>query len=146
MKEKGLNASTLSLKIGKHRSYITKLLSSNGGISELSSDIVDQLSDVLGVSIQPIQTSEGRISPTAARLSALAEENEDVAALLETILRVSEPSEEAYLPSVETKKLPKIGAAVTRIVHEWEQGADPHYSKIAVETLHFLRHFYAKEM
>ena len=143
--EKGWNYTDLANKIGRTRSWVSKLLAEKHQIAELNGEMIDAISDKLGVSLMPIVTIDGPISPTALRLSELAESNPAIAELLHKILEVAQPPQLAYIPAVETKKLPKIGAKLTQIVHKLEEGNDPHYSRIAVEALDYLRRFFLKE-
>lgn len=145
MTAKGLNNAQLGEKIGRTRSWVSKLLSEKDEIPELSDDMTDKINDALDVVLAPTYTAAGPVSTTAIELSRLAEGDARLANLLETILVMNAPKDVAYLPAVPTKMLPKIGAELTRIVHRWEDGNDPHYSKIAVETLDFLRRFYLKK-
>jgi hypothetical protein len=145
MTAKGLNGSTLSLKLGKNRTYMAKILAEDGGIEEISDKIVDGLADHLEIPIRPVQTVDGPLSPTAIALSEMADSDPVLGEILDNLLKVKTSSSAAYLPYVETKRLPKIGAEITKIVMKWEQPNDPHYSKIAVEVLELLRDFYAKQ-
>lgn len=139
---KGMNQSQLAEKVGWHRGNVSKLL--KGGIDTMSDEMVDKFNDALGIDLEPLKTKQGNVSRTVLALSDLAEKDVRFAGLLETFLHLAHPKVEPFLPQVDTKRLPKIGAKITEIVHQWEEGQDPHYSKIAVEVLDFLRNFYAK--
>lgn len=143
LSKKGMNQSALAEKIGWHRSNVSKLL--KGGIETIAPEVIDKLNDTLSIDLQPIQYAEGNVSDTVLSLSQLAENDVRFAGLLETFLHLAHPPLEPFLPQIDTKQLPKIGSAITRIVHTWEEGKDPHYSKIAVEVLDFLRNYYAKK-
>jgi len=142
LSDKGMNQSQLADKMKVHRSTISTLL--KGDQETITSKLVDKLNDALDIRLEPLIYEDGEVSPTALKLSNLAENDGDFANLLETLIRIKSPPISPFLPQVDTKKLPKIGAAVTRIVMKWEEGSDPHYSKIAVEVLDFLREFYTK--
>jgi transcriptional regulator with XRE-family HTH domain len=143
MKRKGLNQSQLAKAIGYHRSSISLLL--KGKTPNIDDDLIDLLNDALGADVAPSGKRHELPSPLALDLSRLAKKDVKIAHLLETLIDVVSPEIKAFLPHVDTKKLPKIGAEVTKIVMRWEEGTDPHYSKIAVEVLDYLRDFYTKE-
>lgn len=67
-----------------------------------------------------------------------------MATLLETLLSMASKPEFPFIPVVDTKRLPKLGAKITEIVHKWEEHDDPHYAKIAVEVLDYLRGYFLK--
>lgn len=140
-----MNQSQLAKRVGYHRSTISMLL--KGKLANIDDDLVDLINDALDANIAPISRDIALVSSTAFELSALAKENKPLAEILESLLDLAKVSGEeiqAFLPQVETKRLPKIGAEITKIVMRWEEGTDPHYSKIAVEVLDFLRAFYVK--
>lgn len=137
-----MNQTELAAKLSWHRASVSKLLT--GKIDNLSDESVDIINDALAVDLQPLVFRDGKASSTVLKLSEAAAKDRKIAELLEILVEITQPGMAAFLPQVETKRLPKIGAEVTRIVHAWEQGADPHYSKIAVEVLDFLRTFYSK--
>jgi predicted XRE-type DNA-binding protein len=139
---KNMTQAALAEKLGWHRANVSKLL--NGKIDNLSNESIDIINDVLAIDLFPIIFRQGTVSATALKLSEMAKSDPKFAELLECVLDVSKPKLVAFLPQIDTKKLPKIGAEVTRIVMKWEEGTDPHYSKIAVEVLDFLRGFYTK--
>lgn len=140
---KGMNQTQLADRIGWHRGNVSKLL--KGGIDTMTEDTVDKINDALGIDLQPLQFREGTVSQTVLALSELAEQDVRFAGLLETFLHLAHPPKVAFLPQIDTKRLPKIGAEITTIVNRWEEAEDPHYAKIAVEVLDLLRKFYAKE-
>ena len=139
----GMNQSQLASKIGYHRSHVSKML--KGEIENLSDDLVDLINDALKIDLNPINFQQVNVSPSAMELSIASENDPELSALLMALARVVRPKISAFLPQIDTKRLPKIGAEITRIAHEWEDGNDPHYSKIAVEVLTMLRKFYEKE-
>lgn len=143
MKRKCLNQSQLAKAVGYHRSTISLLL--KGKTPNIDDDLIDLLNDALGADVAPSGKRHEQPSPLALDLSRLAKEDAKIAHLLEAVIDVVSPEIKAFLPHVDTKRLPKIGAEVTKIVMRWEEGVDPHYSKIAVEVLDFLRDFYTKE-
>jgi transcriptional regulator with XRE-family HTH domain len=140
---KGMNQAKLAEKLGWHRASVSKLL--KGKTDTLSDESIDIINDVLTVDLQPIAFPEGKVSSTVLKLSRMAASDQKLAELLEIIADLDRPSMVAFLPQVDTKRLPKVGAKITQIVMQWEDGADPHYSKIAVEVLDFLREYYTKE-
>lgn len=142
LSDKGMNQSQLADKMKVHRSTVSTLL--KGNQPTITAKLADKLNDALDIRLEPLVFEEGTVSPTALRLTAMAEGDAEFSNLLETLVRMKSVPINAFLPQVDTKKLPKIGAAVTRIVMKWEEGTDPHYSKIAVEVLDFLREFYSK--
>lgn len=143
LKAKGMNQSQLAEKIGYHRSHVSKIL--KGEVEHLSDELVDLLNDALGLDLNPVNFQQVSVSPAAMELSQVAENDPVVRSLLVSLAHVIRPKIGPFLPHVDTKRLPKIGAEITRIVSAWEDGNDPHYSKIAVEVLDMLRKFYAKE-
>jgi hypothetical protein len=68
-------------------------------------------------------------------LSELSWTNADLAATLEFLARLCQPRVTGLLPDVDTYKLPKIGAALTWIVHRLENTVDTHSTKIESEVL-----------
>jgi len=143
LSDKGMNQSQLADKMKVHRSTISTLL--KGEQETITAKLVDKLNDALDIRLEPLHYEEGVVSPTALQLSKLAEDDAEFANLLETLMRMKSGPIAPFLPQVPQKKLPKIGAEVTRIVMKWEEANDPHYSKIAVEVLDFLRGFYSKD-
>lgn len=141
-KELGLNQSEMADLLGLHRTTISKLL--KGEIATMRPEIVEAFLDKMNLDLQPLRTPQGSVSPAAARLSEFSKSNADLAATLEFLARLCTPQVKPLLPDVDTDKLPKIGAALTRIVHRWENATDPHYAKIAAEALDWIREFYRK--
>jgi hypothetical protein len=83
--------------------------------------------------------------PLAAELTQAAESDPRLGKVLEALALLASPAEPvAFIPVVHQKQLIKIGAELTRIVHRWEQAADPHYAKIGAESLAYLREFLSK--
>lgn len=146
LKKKGWNLSEFSEKLGKHRTWATKLLSENATIAELSQDLVDQISDLLAIPLNPIQTVAGRVSTTAIELSRSAETDDRIAQLLDIVFDLAnpEPDNSAFIPVVETKELQRIGAEISKIVHSWEQPKGDYSPKIGAEVLDYLRGYFAK--
>lgn len=138
-----MNQTDLAEKLGWHRASVSKLL--KGKIENISDETIDIINDVLTVDLQPLTFPEGKASSTVIKLSEIAANDRRIAEILEILSEIAQPDIKPFLPHVETKRLPKIGAQITRIVMKWEEAGDPHYSKIAVEVLDFLREFYAKE-
>ena len=143
LSDKGLNMTELGKKIGKSRSWVSKLLGKKNEITHLTPEVVDDLNDVLGVELNPIQFAEGSVSPTMMSLSRVADSNPDIAQLMETVLAMATTPNEAYIPTVDQKELEKIGANFSRIVKEWDQ-EEPHNAKIGAECLTYLRKFFVK--
>jgi len=143
LSDQKMTQAALAKKLGYHRSHISKIL--KGEVDTISPDLIDGINDVLKLDLAPVVQSNGAASPLVLKLSRLAEEDSTLSALLENLAKVAAPPVGAFLPQVDTSKLPKIGAAITKIVMEWEQPKDPHYAKIAVEVLDLLRKFYEKE-
>lgn len=140
---KKMSQSELASRLHYHRSHISKLL--KGEIETLTPDLLDGLNDVLDIDLVPVNFREGTVSPLALRISELAENNQQFTMLIETLCDlVATPEIHWFMPQVDQKRLIKIGAELTRIVHEWEDGNDPHYAKIAAESLDYIRRFYAK--
>jgi transcriptional regulator with XRE-family HTH domain len=144
--KKGLNLSEFSEKLGKHRTWATKLLSKNSTIQELSQDTADQISDLLGIPLRPVQTIAGNVSHTAIELSRSAENDARIAQLLEIVFDLAnpEPDNTAHIPVVETKELQRVGAEISKIVHRWEQPKGDYSPKIGAEVLDYLRGYFAK--
>lgn len=142
LKKLGMNQTQLAEKVGWHRGNMSKLL--KGGIDTMNDDVVDKFNDALGIDLEPIKTNQGQVSKTVLALSELAETDMRFASVMETLLDLANPPKAPFLPQVDTKRLPKIGAAITTIVHRWEEGEDPHYSAIATEVLDLLRSYYSK--
>lgn len=143
MSRKKMNQSQLAEAVGYHKSTISLIL--RGKSPNIDDDLIDEINSVLDADVAPSGKRSDKPSPLAQDLSAAAKADKRVAELLETLLEVIHPEIKPFLPHVDTKMLPKIGAEVTRIVMKWEEGTDPHYSKIAVEVLDFLRAFYTKQ-
>lgn len=143
MTAKGLNRTDLARRIDMSPSWVSKLL--NLRIDELKSDLIGKIEDALEVEIQPLIFVGGEVSPTAQALSEISEHDPQMAAMLESLLSLASKPEFPFIPVVETKRLPKVGAKITEIVHKWEGHEDPHYSKIAVEALDYLRNFFLKQ-
>jgi transcriptional regulator with XRE-family HTH domain len=141
---KGMRMAQLAEKIGRTRSWVSKLLSDEGGIADLSDELVDAISDVIERPIRPVYAEGGRVSASAARLSELAEKDPVLAGLLDTLLAACAPESKPYIPIVHQKELIKVGAEVTRIVHRWETPDNPHYGKIGAEVLDYLRRYFEK--
>lgn len=141
-KELGLNQSQLAELIGLDRTTVSKLL--KGEIHTMRPKIEEAFLDKLGLDLRPVRSPQGDVSQAAAKLSELAKTNADLAATLEFLSRMATPAKVPFLPDVETSKLPKIGAAITRIVARWENAKDPHFAKIAGETLDWIREYYRK--
>lgn len=144
MSKKGMNNTDVANAIGKSRSWVSKLLKEQNEITDLSPEVIDQLNDVLEIDLNPIVYREGAVSKSALLLSKQAEEDIEVAQLIDSLAKLVERPERAYIPYVDQKNLVKIGSELTKVVMTWEEGEDPHYAKIAVESLHFLREFFAK--
>ena len=143
--KKGWNFSDFAEKLGKHRTWPTKLLSKNSTISELSQDLADQICDVLGISLNPIQTVAGNVSTTALELSKAAEKDERIAQMMELVLDLTAADETPYIPAVPTKELQRIGSEITKIVHRNESPKGDYSPKIAVEVLDYLRGYFIEE-
>ena len=141
-KELGLNQSELAKLIGLDRTTVSKLLA--GKIDTMRPQIEQVFLDKMGLDLRPLRSPHGDISQAAAKLSDLAKTNADLAATLEFLARLVTPNKAPFLPDIETSKLPKIGAALTRIVMRWENAEDPHYAKIAGEALDWIREYYRK--
>lgn len=142
-KAKGLNQSQLANLLGCDRSTVSKLLS--GKTHTLEEPMIGNINHILAIDIEGDKANGVRVSQTAKMLSAIAEKDERVAAMLESILEFAMPDKSPFLPDVPTRRLPRLGATITRIVHQWEEHSDPHYSKIAVEVLDAIRDYYAKD-
>lgn len=142
--DKGINQAELSRRVGFHRSHMSNLL--KGKVETIEEEKIDLINDVLGTDLAPLVFEQGEVSPLALQVTRLSENDQNFAELLERLIRINGPTIpiEPFLPQVDTSKLEKVGAEITRIVHEWEEASDPHYSKIAAETLDYLRRFYGK--
>lgn len=140
-KERGLNQTDLGKMVGLERSTVSKIL--KGEITTLRPKTIEAFLDN-GLDLRPVKSGDSVVSATAAELSDLARDNPDLAAGLEFIKRLAAPSRTPFMPDVATSKLQKVGAAVTTIVHRWEQHSDPHYAKIGAEVLDWIRDYYRK--
>lgn len=99
LSDKGMSMTSLGDKIGKSRSWVSKLLGGKNEIPRLSSELIDQINDVLGIELNPIQFAEGSISPTMLALSKAAESDPALAHLLETLLTMHLKSEGVGFPA-----------------------------------------------
>lgn len=140
--EKGINQTDLGKLIGLDRSTVSKIL--KGEITTLKPKTVEAFLDH-GLELRPLVIEGSEVSQTAIELSEMARNNPDLAATLEFLKRIANPKPQKlvpFMPDIDTKKLPKVGAVITEIVHRWEEGADPHYAKIAGEVLDWVRGYY----
>lgn len=142
---KGMNQAGLAVAIGRHRSWVSKLLDEDSDkVQNLSGKMADKISDKLDIELRPIHLPEGEVTPTALGLSELSESMPALALLLAHLLELVDPDNRAYIPTVHQKDLIKVGAELTTIVMRWEEGTDPHYAKIGGESLDYLREFFSK--
>jgi len=143
MKARGLSQLVLAEKIGRSRSYVSKLL--KGDFATIPDRMAHTLSDALEVSLMPLKFKQGAVSSTALQLTQMAEEDAAFSSVLEALVALKGgDAKKAFLPSVSTEALKAIGAEVSRIVHEWEQPKGDYTPKIGAEVLSFLREFYQK--
>lgn len=137
----GLNQSDLARRMGKSRSWVSRLIA--GDITTLRHDVVDQLNLVLELDFRGPRLAEDPGSygedPLWKRLRLAAAGSPELTQTLESLARLVSAPPVAFLPHVSQKQLIKIGAELTRIVHRWEENHDPHYAKIAAEALAYLR-------
>lgn len=144
----GVNQSQLADRMGKSRSWVSRLLS--GEITTLRPDVVDELNDALELDFRGPRLAESPATygedPLMMRLRLACQDNPDLTQALEAIARLTTPSIDPFLPHVSQKTLIKIGAELTRIVHRWEENQDPHYAKIAAEALAYLRSHFQSAM
>lgn len=142
---RGLNQSQLADLLGLDRSTVSKML--GGQIETMRPEIVDAFNDKLGLELEPPRVNDKAVCPAAVALSEMADTDPAVAKLLPSLmsaLRARCPKV-PFMPDIPTAKLEKVGAAMTRIVHQWEQAKDPHYAKIGGESLDWIRGFYRDE-
>jgi transcriptional regulator with XRE-family HTH domain len=116
LKAKKMNQSQLAAKIGYHRSHISKLL--KGEVVRLTPDLIDKLNDALTLDLNPMDWQQSAISPTAMELSKIAETDPGMGRIMEELVNLARPKISAFMPHVDTKKLPKLGAEITRIRNE----------------------------
>jgi transcriptional regulator with XRE-family HTH domain len=136
-----INQSQLADFMGLGKAWVSKLM--NRKLQNLSDDQVEKIESFLGIRLAQFVDKSVQVSPMAVELTRKMSEHPSFPKIVEALLEIQVSTDPGPL-WVETKRLPKIGAEVTRIVMKWEEGTDPHYSKIAVEVLDFLRTFYAK--
>jgi len=146
MAKKGWNQTRLAKAIGSDRSKISRLLSDDKAPEFLKAEVIDALNDALEIDLFPMisQDSPSIPHPAAHALGVDAMHDTELGDALDALLRLLSRPDPPHIPNFHQKDLTKLGATVTRIVAQWENGKDPHYAKIGAETLNAIREMLPK--
>ncbi len=135
LRANGYTKNQMAAALGVTPSWVTKFF--NGKLAALDEEKADALEKFMNIKFERL-VSRGQIPQEAVQLGEAMLTNQAVADIMGGLTALLTPRVIHELPFFETKELGKIGAEVTRIVHAWEQGQDPHYHRIGREVVEFL--------
>lgn len=129
MRQSRINAAELAERVGKSRSWASRVLS--GAIGTMDDDTAERVAVCLGITWREPLDKE-KASAAAAALSKIADQDERVAGLLSTIQELVTP---IYQPRYyETKEMTRLGQEIVRIAFANEDKP----GKVAREVLALL--------
>jgi len=138
----GVQKKELAEALGLKPSWVTKLL--NGTIKNITDAQEREIGKLLKVKLRKFNEQGVAVSAMAVEVDAVMNVSAPFTEVVAALLKLAQNHDAAHIPVVETKCLSHIGAELTKIVMRWENGKDPHYARIAAESLVFLRTFFEK--
>jgi len=149
MKAKGLKKKDLAKAVKLGSSWVTKFLS--GGLNELHEDHAKAIRELLEIELlDPVEKdAASQFSLQAHQMATLMDKDPIVADIGKGLLKLAEQRfnkavRRSHIPVLHPKELIKVGAEISVIAHRYDQFQDPHYAKIALETIEYLRAFLRK--
>lgn len=138
--DRGMSQTEFAQRLGRHKTWATRLLKSGkGAMKTLTEEDKESIEDLLGIMLETYSHKDHPIPQLAIDIAAALKARPDLAPVIAEILKLAEPRVEFAVPHFDNKALIKLGAQATRIVHQWDENGDPHYTKIGLEILVVVR-------
>lgn len=132
LRRKGLTQTALAEHMGHGKAWVTRLL--DGTLKRLKEEQVDALEEFLGIRFFVVKDLQPQLSPTLKKLSALAEDNEKLMLLLETLEDLLQSDAPLVAPYIPTKNMTRFGQEIIRLAYANEDKP----GKVAREVLRLL--------
>jgi len=139
--KKGITNKAIAEAVKKQEPWVSKFF--GGAVKSITFRDMESMEKLLDDEFFGLNRAQTKQSALARKIAG-AVDSDDKFAKIASLLHESLSEEKPHIPEVHQKELIKIGAELTRIVMRWECAADPHYAKIAGESLDYLRDYMDK--
>lgn len=133
LRKSGMSKKELAAKLGFNPGWITKFF--DGKLKTLTEENAIVIEKALGVKFSRIVSKSDKIPGAAQELGKLMETRPELITIANALISITEERTIYGIPFMTPKELIKIGGEITRIVAQWEDGNDPHYAKIGLESI-----------
>lgn len=125
----------LAAVLGVNPGWVTKFF--DGTLKTLTDRYVEVIEKFLNIKFQRIILG-ANVPGSAIELGKLMNERPELVGIVNGLLAMAEERTIRSIPYMHPKELIKIGGEITRIVAAWDQAEDPHYAKIALESIKII--------
>jgi hypothetical protein len=140
LQDRGMSQAEFARQLGHHKTWATRLLKpGKGALKRLEEDDKDAIEELLGIMLETFEDSRKPFPQLALDIAAALESRPDLAPVFSQLLTLAEPKTVYAVPHFSNKALLKLGARASRIVHEWDEYDEPHYTKIGLEIAVLIR-------
>lgn len=127
-------------KMGHGRAWVNKLVYSGpNAASYIELEELQKAEKVLNTQFVSFTESGDLMPDFIKQLAKEAANNPALTAVLSALLEIAKPKVHFTIPTLHQKTLVRLGAAITKVVHQWEEPLDPHYAKIGLEVVEEIR-------
>lgn len=145
--DRGMSQSEFAQRLNRHKTWATRLLKSGpNALKTLSEDDKEAIEALLGIMLEAVADRRHRVPQFALDVAASLAARPDLSPVIAELMKLAEPEVQFAVPHFDNKALLKLGAEATKIVHEWEETDDPHYTKIGLEILVVIREIIEREL
>lgn len=133
LRKQNVSKKEFAAMVGMNPAWVSKFF--NGKLKTLTDGIPKRIESGLGIKLLRILPKGEEVPGVAVDLGELMTDYPELSVIANSLVALTQAKTRYAVPFMTPKELIKIGGEITRIVHQWENGEDPHYAKIGLESV-----------